>query len=146
MSDSASETALKALASVIEAGLPAGAEFARNLALPARIPATGLAILRDGDPGEPEVLMSPETYVYTHRAELELVVEDGDQSARDATFDALKTAVASALAADRTLGGAVEWAQGRAPAPVPITAEGAEALKGASVLIELTYATSDPLT
>ena len=36
-----------------------GATVARNLALPTRIPAAGLVIMRDGTPGEPEVSLSP---------------------------------------------------------------------------------------
>ena len=42
----------------------------RGDVLPERIPATGLIILRDGKPGEPEVALSPLTYFYEHRAEL----------------------------------------------------------------------------
>ena len=41
----------------------------RGDVLPERIPATGLIILRDGKPGEPEVTLSPLTYFYEHRAE-----------------------------------------------------------------------------
>jgi hypothetical protein len=46
----------------------------RGDVLPERIPATGLIILRDGKPGEPEVTLSPVTYFYEHRAELEVVI------------------------------------------------------------------------
>ena len=48
----------------------------RGDVLPERIPATGLIILRDGKPGEPEVTLSPLTYFYQHRAELEVVVRE----------------------------------------------------------------------
>jgi hypothetical protein len=36
----------------------------RGEVLPERIPAAGLLILRDGEPGEPEVTLSPLTYHY----------------------------------------------------------------------------------
>ena len=49
----------------------------RGDVLPERIPATGLIILRDGKPGEPEVTLSPLTYFYEHRAELEVVIQAG---------------------------------------------------------------------
>ena len=39
--------------------------------LPERVPAEGLLILRDGEPGEPEVPLSPFAYHYQHRAEIE---------------------------------------------------------------------------
>ncbi len=39
----------------------------RGDVLPERIPATGLIILRDGKPGEPEVTLSPLTWFYEHR-------------------------------------------------------------------------------
>ena len=42
----------------------------RGDVLPERIPASGLIILRDGKPGDPEVTLSPLTYFYEHRAEL----------------------------------------------------------------------------
>mgnify|MGYP001809860116 CR=1 FL=1 len=35
----------------------AGLTVRRNEALPEKIPISGLAILRDGDPGEPEVVL-----------------------------------------------------------------------------------------
>ena len=59
----------------------------RGDVLPERIPATGLIILRDGKPGDPEVTLSPLTYFYEHRAELEVVIQAG--TGRDALFDAL---------------------------------------------------------
>lgn len=146
MADSVSETALKALYSAVSAAAPALATCERNSTLPVDYPSTGLLIVRDGQPGEPEVLMSPETYIYTHLADIDVVFQNGDASDRDAGFDVLKQSVAAALAADRTLGGAVEYAQGRAPAPLEITAEGVEAIKAATIQVELTYETSDPLT
>jgi len=67
------ETILAALHTRLSA-LPATA--LRGDVLPERIPATGLIILRDGNPGEPEVTLSPLTYFYQHRAELEVVVRE----------------------------------------------------------------------
>ena len=46
----------------------------RGEVLPERVPAEGLLILRDGEPGEPEVTLSPLRYHYQHRAEIEAVV------------------------------------------------------------------------
>jgi hypothetical protein len=116
----------------------------RGDVLPERIPATGLIILRDGKPGEPEVTLSPLTYFYEHRAELEVVIQAG--SRRDALFDALTAEVGAALAADRTLDGLCDWVEAEAPEPVDLPIEGATALKAAVITIVLHYATPDPLT
>jgi hypothetical protein len=45
----------------------------RGEVMPERVPAAGLLILRDDDPGEPAVTLSPLTYHYQHRAEVEAV-------------------------------------------------------------------------
>ena len=116
----------------------------RGEVLPERIPATGLIILRDGKPGEPEVTLSPLTYFYEHRAELEVVIQAG--TGRDTLFDALTASIGATLAADRTLGGLCDWIEAEAPEPVDLPIEGAAALKAAVITVVLHYATSDPLT
>ena len=115
----------------------------RGDVLPERIPATGLIILRDGKPGDPEVTLSPLTYFYEHRAELEVVIQAG--IGRDSLFDALTSDIGAALATDRTLGGLCDWVGAEAPEPVDLPIEGAAALKAAVITIVLHYATSDPL-
>ena len=115
----------------------------RGDVLPERIPATGLIILRDGRPGDPEVTLSPLTYFYEHRAELEVVIQAG--TGRDAMFDALTADIGATLAADRTLGGLCDWVEAEAPEPVDLPIEGAAALKAAVITVVLHYATSNPL-
>ena len=116
----------------------------RGDVLPERIPVSGLIILRDGKPGDPEVTLSPLTYFYEHRAELEVVIQAG--TGRDAMFDALTADIGATLAADRTLGGLCDWVEAEAPEPVDLPIEGAAALKAAIITIVLHYATPDPLT
>ena len=116
----------------------------RGEVLPERNPASGLIILRDGKPGEPEVTLSPLTYFYEHRAELEVVIQAG--TGRDAMFDALTAAIGAVLSADRTLGGLCDWVEPEAPEPVDLPIEGAAALKAAVITIVLHYASPDPLT
>ena len=94
------ETILQALHMLLQ---NQAAPVLRGEVLPERVPATGLLILRDGDPGEPAVMLSPLRYHYQHRAEVEAVVQAAD--GRDAAFDVLAAGVGTALAADRTLGG-----------------------------------------
>ena len=116
----------------------------RGEVLPERIPASGLIILRDGKPGEPEVTLSPLTYFYEHRAELEVVIQAG--SGRDVLFDALTASIGGVLAADRTLGGLCDWVEAEAPEPIDLPIEGAAALKAAVIIVVLHYASPDPLT
>lgn len=111
--------------------------------LPERVPADGLLILRDGEPGEPEVTLSPLAYHYQHRAEIEAVVQGAD---RDVVFDALCAEIGAALAADRALGGLCDWVEAEAPRPVDLPIEGAASLKAAVIPVVLHYTTSDPLT
>ncbi|QDC11277.1 acyl-CoA transferase [Oceanicola sp. D3] len=137
---SAAETRLAALFTVIEAISGPAAE--RNLVLPEDVPDGGLLILRDGDPGEPEIAMSPLSYHYAHAAELEIFVQG---STNDAAFDALKVAVGTAIAADRTLGGLCDWVEAGAPAPSELPSPGTYPVKAAVITVTLSYATSDPL-
>ena len=119
------------------------ASVLRGEVLPERIPAPGLVILRDGTPGEPSVTLSPLTYHYQHRAELEVILQAVAE--RDARFAALLGQIASALAADRTLGGLCDMVEAAAPEPVDLALDGAASVKAAVVPIILHYSLSDPL-
>ena len=114
----------------------------RGDVLPERAPAAGLLILRDGEPGEPEVTLSPLRYHYQHRAEIEAVVQG---AARDAAFDSLCASIGAVIAADRTLGGLCDWVEAEAPRPVDLPVEGAASLKAAVIPVVLHYSTADPL-
>lgn len=114
----------------------------RGEVLPERVPPTGLLILRDGDPGEPEVTLSPLAYHYQHRAEIEAVVQGAN---RDVAFDTLCGSLGAVIAADRTLGGLCDWVEAEAPQPVDLPVEGAASLKAAVIPVVLHYSTADPL-
>ena len=131
------------LAALHERLLQLAALVLRDGVLPERIPATGLIILRDGQPGEPEVTLSPLRFHYQHRAELEVVVQAG--TGRASTFDDLITSIGAALDADRTLGGLCDWVEPEAPASVDLPVEGAAALKAAVITVVLHYTTTGPL-
>jgi len=115
----------------------------RDEVLPERIPPAGLIILRDGQPGEPEVTLSPLRYHYQHRAELEVVVQT--PNGRASAFDNLIVAIGTALEADRTLGGLCDWVEAEAPASVDLPVEGAVSLKAAVITVLLHYTTTGPL-
>jgi len=134
------ETVLAALYARLQ---PLVALTLRDEVLPERIPAAGLIILRDGQPGEPEVTLSPLRYYYQHRAELEVVVQAS--TGRASAFDDLTAAIGAALETDRTLGGLCDWVEPEAPASVDLPIAGAAALKAAVITVVLHYTTTGPL-
>jgi hypothetical protein len=141
---SKAEQLLDALKTLLETVPDAVVE--RNSALPEKIPAGGLIILRDGDPGEPEEALGGfgGTY-YQHAVEVEVYVEEGDAAARDAAFDALLQQIGAALEADPTLGGfAFGLTYGRPETSIEAVA-GAPAIKGATLTVTVDYETDAPL-
>ena len=138
------ETVLQALFTLLS-GL-AGPTVMRNSNLPERIPAGGIVILRDGEPGEPEVLLSPPEYVYEHRADADVLVDAATPATRDVLYDNIMQAIGTAIAADRTLGGLCDYAEASAPMPVDVVVEGAPGFKAATLPIILHYGTADPLS
>lgn len=135
------ETILTALADLLRT-IP-HVPVLRGEVLPERIPPVGLMILRDGNPGEPGVTLSPLAYHYQHRAELEVIVQS--TTARDALFDALAAQIGTVIAADRTLRGLCDWVEAEAPEPVDLAIEGAASLKAAVVPLILHYSLVDAL-
>ena len=115
----------------------------RNRLRPERIPPEGLLILRDGDLGEPEVLLSPLIYVWTHAARIEVYSAAGDL---DAHMDTLLGDVGNALSADPTLGGLIDLMDVGAPDFDGAAPEGGPDIKAAVVPVRLTYETTHPLT
>jgi hypothetical protein len=134
------ETILSALHARLQ---PLAALTLRDEVLPERIPLAGLIILRDGQPGEPEVTLSPLRYHYEHRAELEVIVQTAGNQA--ATFDVLIAEIGTALETDRILGGLCDWVEAEAPVSVDLPVEGAVTLKAAVITVVLHYTTTGPL-
>lgn len=140
------ERVLAALFDLLQAKLDTNVmiSVARDMVVPTDVPRQGLVILRDGTPGEPEVTMSPLTYHYEHRAEIEVMVQ-GDGETRIARFDALCGSIGAIVIADRTLGGACDWVEALAPEFVDLPVEGAAAIRAATIPVMLHYSTTDPL-
>jgi len=82
-----------------------------------------------------------------HRAEIEVTVGGTTPVARTTLLDALLVDIAAAIAADRTLGDAVEWAQPGAPSFEDVEFEGAATARGASIPMTLWFtAPGSPLS
>jgi hypothetical protein len=139
------EAVLDAIKTVVAGALPA-AEVKRNLDKPERIPPGGFVIIRDGDPGEPEVLLSPLIYVYEHRIPLELAAFASTSLTREQVLDQMLVAIGTAVAADRTLGGLCDFVETEAPTSDDLEAAGAISGRWADAAIIASYATANPLT
>jgi len=117
----------------------------RNEPLPQKVGAEAIVILRDGDVGEPEILLSPTLYIYHHQAEIEVLVQEADQAQRDAKLDSILQEIGTLISADFTLGNAVDYATVSAPEMVQETIEGAPTLKAAALTVSLEYSTINTL-
>lgn len=135
------ETILIALHAALSVGTYA--TVLRGETLPEELSADGLVILRDGNPGEPEVTISPLRYHYEHRATVEIFAGTEE---RHALFDALRMHVGAVILADRTLGGLCDWMEAEAPEPTDLPFEGADTIKAASIAVILHFWTPDPLS
>jgi hypothetical protein len=133
--------AMKALLATVP-----GAVVQRNSALPEKVPAGGLIILRDGDPGEPEQALGGfGNAYYQHAAEIEVYVEEGDAAVRDTAFDERLQQIGTALEADPTLSGlAFGLTYGRPEASIEAVV-GAPAIKSATLIVTIDYETGAPL-
>jgi hypothetical protein len=117
----------------------------RNEALPQTVPTGGLVILRDGDPGEPDVTLNPRSEFYNHRGEIEAYVTQPVGGGGEAMLDALLAEIAAALAADRSLGGLAENLYWSAPETSVLAIEGAAPILAAHITVTIEYLVSDPL-
>ncbi len=122
-----------------------GTTVKRNAALPERIADHAMAILRDGEMGEPEVSLSPLTYQWQHQVVIELFVADPDASARDARMDGLLMELAALIEQDRTLGGVIEYAEIGPPKFDELAPDGTSGIKACLLPVVLHYSSSGSL-
>jgi len=138
------ESAIGALFAVL-GQLSLGTTVKRNATLPERVPDHAMAILRDGEMGEPEVSLSPLTYHWQHRVAVELFVADSDAAARDARMDGLLVELAVLIEADRTLGGVIEYADIGPPKFDELAPDGSGGIKACLLPVVLHYSSNGPL-
>lgn len=139
------ENAIGALFAVL-GRLSLGTTVKRNAALPERIADHAMAILRDGEMGEPEVSLSPLTYHWQHQVAIELFVADPDTSTRDSRMDGLLTELATLIETDRTLAGVVEYAEIGQPKFDELAPEGTSGIKACLLPVVLHYSSAGPLS
>jgi hypothetical protein len=118
----------------------------RNAGIPATIGPNGLIIMHDGEPGQPEVMLSPLTYHYEHTVELDIYAEAATPDDADMLFDNLRTAIGQAInQGDRRLGGLCDWIEAQAARPTNLPLPGTLSIKAATIPVVIHFATSNPL-
>jgi hypothetical protein len=132
------EQILEAVKALAVAALPT-ARVGRNISKPEEIPAGGLVVIRDGDPGEPETTLSPISYSYSHQIPLEIAAPT------QAALDTMLIALGAAVLADRHLGGRVEFLDVQAPSANDVDVYGAVSARWADLSLTADYTLSNPL-
>jgi hypothetical protein len=115
----------------------------RTDTVPQRIAAGGLVMIQDGETIEETAILSPLRWQIRHVAEVVVASSGPTPEARAAALDALLVDIADAIVADRTLGGAVEWAQPESPSFDDLAFEGAASVRAASMPVSLWFTTSE---
>jgi len=142
---STTETILQALATLVDSAV--STKFERNASVPEKIPAEGLVVLRDGNPGLPdEALGGFDNAYYEHEVEIEIYVADGAQNTRDGLFDDIVTAIGAALESDPDLGGLIFGMSYARPDVAVEIVPGSHAIKSGVLTLTLDYETPTPLS
>ena len=121
-------------------------EVKRNAVLPVKIPDNGLVVLRDGDIGEPDILLSPACYVFHHKAEIEVLIQQVEDSDNDAKLDSILETIGLILKVDVTLSGLIDYMHADPPEFIEQPVDGGLTIKGAVVPIVLEYVSDSNLT
>ena len=146
MAVSVREAAIAALHAALASALASRSptpQVLRSETVPQRLPPGGLVVVQDGETAEEAAILSPLRWQVRHVAEVVVAVPAPTPEARAASLDTLLVDVGAAVAADRTLGGAVEWAQPDSPSFDDLEFEGAAPVRGASVPVSLWFTTAE---
>jgi hypothetical protein len=140
------EQVLQAVEALIKAALP-NAKVRRNPSTPIRIEGLpgGAVDMYDGDPGEPEVDLSPLTYTYSHRIALSFGGYVSASRTAAEVIDDMQSAVGAAVDADRSLNGLCEFVRTEAPDGEALEIAGAQAGGESQAAIIADYSTRSPL-
>lgn len=121
-------------------------DIRRNVSLPVKISSSGLVVLRDGNIGDPEVLLSPACYVFHHRAEIEVMVQKDEDADNDARLDYLLERIGRLIMVDVTLSGMIDYMHAEPPEFIEQPVEGGLTIKAAIVPVVLEYVSDSNLT
>jgi hypothetical protein len=135
---------LLAVKALVAAALPDAdlVGFDADFAKPPRVGAGGCVIGHPGDPGDPDVDLSPLTYNYSHRLMLEVIGPNGDGGA---ALDTMLEDLADAIAADQFLGGLCHYFGIEAPDFNDRSTDAVASTNWATVPLVAEYSTNNAL-
>lgn len=136
------ETAIQSLLSVITSAV-APVSVVRDATRPELLPAAGLVILRSGETTNSEAMMSPLRWAIEHQCDAVVFFPSADPEARAEGGDAIVADIVAAITANRTLTGAVEWAQAGAPSADYDDTEGTTPVGAMSLPITLYFTAAE---
>lgn len=136
-----------AVKALVKAALPVARVTGMDLkdAKPSRIDELGEAIVRSGDPGEPEVDLSPPTWWWERSFPIELAARDEPTRTAQEVLAAMAMQIGAAIAANRNLGGLCIWLDATAPADGEVDERGAAPIAWCDFAILASYSTTSPL-
>lgn len=136
---------LAALRALVSNALP-GVDvrgFNEDATLPERLPADGVVLGDWGDPGEPDIDLSPVAYNYVHDVPVDIAVP---VVAGDALLAQLLGQIGSAVSGNRTLGGRCNWLDVKAPTISTSESQNGAPIRVASFAFVADYTLANPLT
>jgi hypothetical protein len=117
-----------------------------DAAFPDRIPPNGLIIVRNSDPGAPEVDLCPPTYNYEHPIKVEIAGYSSPTKTPAEVVDEILETIGTAVQANRMLAGLCSWLDTEAPAIDDFSTEGSRSVAMTELNIIAHYSTPNPLT
>lgn len=138
------EDAVKAL---VKRALPVATVIGMDLeeAKPTMIGELGQVIVRSGDPGEPEVDLSPPTWWWERSFPIELAAKDEPSRPAKTVLAAMAMAIGAEIAADPYLAGLCSWLDASAPVSGEVDQRGAAPIAWCDFAILASYSTTSPL-
>ena len=136
-----------AVKALVKAALPVSTVTGMDLeeAKPTMVGDLGQAIVRFGDPGEPEIDLSPPTWWWDRNFPIELAAKDEPgRPAREVLAEMAKQ-VGDAIQADPYLGGLCSWLDASAPVSGEVDQRGAAPIAWCDFAIIASYSTTSPL-
>lgn len=132
---------LAAVKALVQAAVPAAdvRGMSTDEAKPVEVGPDGMVIVRSGDPGQPDIDLSPPAYNYDHTIPIELGAYSKD------VLIAMIVAIGASILADRHLGGLCTWLDAEAPTDGESDSSGASPMGWAEFPIIASYTTSNPL-
>lgn len=136
-----------AVKALVKSALPVSKVTGMSLedAKPATIGELGEVIVRSGDPGDPDIDLSPPTYWYERVFPIELAAYDEPNRTAREVMAAMGAAIGAAIAADRFLGGLCIWLDATAPVEGESDLRGARSIGWTDFAIVASYSTTSPL-